>query len=148
MIEENEQKKEYLSGYRGHVRRINRIEEELAEIRIMKTSPSVNNDGMPHGSNQSDLSDYASNLDELERELLEERYNRIKLYKNISEQIKRLSSENEKDVLFYRYIRGLEWWEIADKMKYSERQVLRIHGKALENLKLNKDVSECQSKRC
>ena len=26
---ENEQKKEYLKGYRGHVRRINRIETEL-----------------------------------------------------------------------------------------------------------------------
>ena len=53
---ENEQKKEYLKGYRGHVRRINRIETELAELRAMRSSMSVNNDGMPHGSGQSDLS--------------------------------------------------------------------------------------------
>lgn len=145
MTEENEKKKEYLKKYRGHVRRINRIEEELAELRSMKTAISINNDGMPHGNRKSDLSDYASNLDELERNLLEERVLRISAYKSIIAQIKRLKSEIEKDVLFYRYIRALNWWEIAEKMKYSERQVLRIHGKALANLKISKDVSECQS---
>lgn len=147
--EENAKKKEYLYGYRSHVRRISRIEAELEEIRSMKTSPSVNNDGMPHGSSQSDLSDYASNLDELESELLKERHQRILTYKDISERIKHLRSENEKDVMFYRYIKGLEWWEIAERMKFSERQVFRFHGRALAHINIPaeilKDVSECQS---
>lgn len=133
-----------MGEYRSHVRRISRIEAELAEIRAMKASPSAVNDGMPHGGCQNDLSGYASVLDELERSLLEERYHRIVAYKYISAQIKKLRSENEKDVLFYRYIKGSDWWEIAEKMGYSERQVLRIHGRALENVKIEKDVSECQ----
>lgn len=144
---ENEQKKEYLKGYRGHVRRINRIETELAELRAMRSSMSVNNDGMPHGSGQSDLSGYAAELDRLERSLIKERYERIKTYKDIAVRIKRLKSENEKDVLFYRYIAGLAWWEIAEKMSFSERQIFRIHGKALVHFRLPKDfkdVSECQ----
>ena len=33
---ENEQKKEYLKGYRIHSRRVNRIESEIEEIRSMK----------------------------------------------------------------------------------------------------------------
>lgn len=45
---ENEIKKEYLREYRWHVRKIRRIEAELAELRAMKTSVSVVNDGMPH----------------------------------------------------------------------------------------------------
>ena len=45
MEKENEMKKEYLLKYRGHVRRINRIEAELSELRTMKLSISVNNDG-------------------------------------------------------------------------------------------------------
>lgn len=144
MIEENEKKKEYLSSYRGHVRRISRIEEELKEIRAMKVNPAMNNDGMPHGGGQSDLSDYVSDLDSLERELIKERYHRILSYKTISEQIKKLRSENEKDVLFYRYIKGMSWWEIAEKMEYSERWVLKIHGQALAHLKLSKEFIEIQ----
>lgn len=144
---ENDRKKEYLRGYRVHVRRIGRIESELAELRAMRSSMSMNNDGMPHGSGQSDLSSYAAELDRLERKLKDERYNRIIEYKDIAGRIKRIKSENEKDVLFYRYIKGMDWWEIAEKMKFSERQIYRFHGKALAHLKLPEkveDVSECQ----
>lgn len=141
---ENDLKKEYLRKYRTHVRRIHRINAEIAELRSMKISPSLNNDGMPHGSSQSDLSGYAAELDSMVQELIDERYYRIKDYQDIVGRIKKLKSENEKDVLFYRYIRGMDWWEIAEKMKFSERQIFRIHGKALANFQIPKDVSECQ----
>lgn len=144
---ENELKKEYLRGYRRHVRRINRIEAELAELRTMRVSVSVNNDGMPHGSSQTDLSEYAAELDKLEHDLIAERYERIKAYKDIARRIKSLRSENEMDVLFYRYIAGMDWWEIAEKMKYSERHVTRLHGKALAHLKIPKDVLECPTNK-
>lgn len=146
---ENEMKKEYLREYRRHVRRLGRIEAELSELRAMKTAISVNNDGMPHGSGQSDMSGYAAELDRLERSLLEERRKRVIAYKDIVKRIKRLRSENELDVLFYRYIKGLEWWEIAEKMGYSERQIHRYHGNALAHISIPedlKDVIECQSK--
>ena len=143
IMTENEKKKEYLRGYGNHVRRIARIESELTELRAMRASISVNNDGMPHGSGQSDLSGYFSELDELERKLIDERYRRIMTYKDIARRIKSLRSENEKDVMFYRYIKGLDWWEIADKMGYSERHITRIHGRALVHFELPKDVLEC-----
>ena len=84
---ENENKKNYLYQYRVHVRRIKRIESELAEIRSMKMNPSVVNDGMPHGGGQNDLSGYASDLDRLERNLQHERYRRIKAFTDISKRI-------------------------------------------------------------
>ncbi len=148
-VAENEMKKEYLREYRGHVRRIARIEAELSELRAMKTAISVNNDGMPHGSGQSDLSGYAAELDRLERSLRGEWHRGLSAYKDIVKRIKRLRSENELDVLFYRYIKGLEWWEIAEKMGYSERQIHRYHGNALAHITVPenlKDVIECQSK--
>ena len=148
-VAENEMKKEYLRGYRQHVRRLGRIESELDELRAMRMAISINNDGMPHGSGQSDMSGYAAELDRLERSLLEERRKRVAAYKDIVKRIKGLRSENELDVLFYRYIKGLEWWEIAVKMGYSERQIHRYHGKALAHITVPedlKDVIECQSK--
>ena len=142
---ENDRKKTYLRAYRKHGKRIKRIESEIEEIRNMKMYPSSNNDGMPHGSSQGDLSGYAAELDRMVSELIKERYVRMVEYQEIVRQIKRLRSENEKDVLFYRYIRGMDWWEIAEKMKFSERQIYRFHGKALVNFRLpEKDVSECQ----
>ena len=139
---ENEKKKEYLRQYRNHVRRIHRINAEIAELRSMKISPSMNNDGMPHGSSQGDLSGYAAELDRMVSELIKERYMRMVEYQEIVRQIKRLRSENEKDVLFYRYIRGMDWWEIAEKMSYSERWIHKIHGKALIHFEIPKEFIE------
>ncbi|MCI6466395.1 MAG: hypothetical protein MSA90_13115 [Faecalicatena sp.] len=143
---ENELKKDYLRSYGKHVRRIRRIESEIPEIRSMRISPSLNNDGMPHGtSGTGDLSSYAADLDSMERELQEERYSRVKAYQDIAQRIKSLKSENEKDVLFYRYIKELEWWEIAEKMRYSERWVHKLHGRALAHFKIPKEFIEVQS---
>lgn len=143
---ENELKKEYLRRYQAHVRKIKRIESELEEIKLMKCYPSMGmGDGMPHGTNSSDLSNYAAVLDAKERILLREKYLRVKEYQEISNKIEEMEDDKEKDVLHYRYIKGLSWWAIAEKMNYSERQILRYHGSALKNFKLeNKDVSECQ----
>ena len=133
---ENELKKEYLRSYKDHVRRVNRISEEIKELReMMMSTKAINYDGMPHGSGGQGL------IDELKRE----RGLRIMTYQDIARRIKKLRSRNEDDVLFYRYIKGMEWYEIAETMSYSERQIHRIHGKALAHFQLpEKDVSECQ----
>lgn len=143
---ENEKKKEYLRSYRTHVRRVQRITAEIEELRAMKMYPSVkDNDGMPHGSGgQGDLSGYAADLDQMIQELIDERYLRIKTYQQIARQIKKLRSENEKDVLFYRYIKGLDWWEIAEKMSFSERWIYKLHGKALAHFEIPKEFIEVQ----
>ena len=44
---ENEQKKEYLRSYKDHVRRVNRISEEIKELReMMMSTKAINYDGM------------------------------------------------------------------------------------------------------
>ena len=111
----------------------------------MKIGSAVNNDGMPHGHNQSDLSGYAADIDDLERKLTAEKSERIASYNDITERIEHLKNENEKDVLFYRYIKGMEWWEIAEKMNYSERWVHVLHGRGLKHLELPKEFIEVQS---
>lgn len=136
MKKENELKKEYLNSYRKHGRKINRIELEIEEIRSMKLYPSMNNDGMPHGSNQSDLSDYAAELTEKEEQLYQEGIEQVKSYKDITWKISQLEDENERDVLFYRYVKSKSWWEIAELMGYTERWVTELHGRALAHLKI------------
>lgn len=135
--EENEKKKEYLWGYQSEKRKIQRLEEELSELRLDKMCPSVIQDGMPHASGGGDLSGYAARIDALERKILKARYKRIQKFKEITDRIEHLQDENEKDVLLYRYIKGMKWEDIAVKMSIGYRHVLRIHGKALENFNMS-----------
>lgn len=133
----NEQKKEYLRQYRKHGRKIKRIEAEIEELREMKMNISHNNEGMPRGSGQSDLSSYAAQLDEKENEKYIEGVEQVKTYKDIYYRIQCIDEEDERDVLFYRYIKGKRFWEIAQLMDYSESWIHELHGRALKKIEIS-----------
>ena len=134
--EENEQKKEYLKSYRRAIKREQDILDEIQRLRLDKMFPSVVNDGMPHGSSHSDLSDYAVILDEQIDLLKEERLERVRCYQKIERQIRQMENEDEQEVLRLRYILGMKWEEVAVKMGYSWKQTHRIHSSALKNFKM------------
>lgn len=99
--------------------------------------PSMNNDGMPHGSSQNDLSSYAAVLQEREEELYREGVSQVQSYKDIAFRISRLEDQDERDVLFYRYIKGYDWWKIAQIMDYSESWIYELHGRALRKIEIS-----------
>lgn len=99
--------------------------------------PSMNNDGMPHGFSQNDLSSYAAVLQEREEELYREGVSQVQSYKDIAFRISRLEDQDERDVLFYRYIKGYDWWKIAQIMDYSERWIYELHGRALKKIEIS-----------
>ena len=134
--EENEQKKEYLKSYRRAIKREQDILDEIQRLRLDKMFPSVVNDGMPHGSSHSDLSDYAAILDEQIDLLKEERLEKVRCYQKIERQISQMENEDEQEVLRLRYILGMNWEEVAVKMGYSWKQTHRIHSSALKNFKM------------
>ena len=134
--EENEQKKEYLKSYRRAIKREQDILDEIQRLRLDKMFPSVINDGMPHGSSHSDLSDYVAILDEQIELLKEERLEKVRCYQKIERQIRQMENEDEQEVLRLRYILGLKWEEVAVKMGYSWKQTHRIHSSALQNFKM------------
>lgn len=135
-MKENEEKKWYLKGYERSVREMKRSEERIREMRMNRICPAVIADGMPHASGCSDLSGYAARLDEEERKYMKARYLRIKRCQEISDKIERLADEDEKDVLFYRYIKLMKWEDICIKLNHSWQHVHRIHSKALNNFKM------------
>lgn len=134
--EENEQKKEYLKSYRRAIKREQDILDEIQRLRLDKMFPSVVNDGMPHGSSHSDLSDYAAILDEQIDLLKEERLEKVRCYQKIERQISQMENEDEQEVLRLRYILGMKWEEVTVKMGYSWKQTHRIHSSALKNFKM------------
>lgn len=67
---------------------------------------------------------------------MEARYKKIQKCKEIKDRIEQLENEDEKDVLLYRYIKLMKWEDICTKMKYSWKQIHRIHSNALIHFKL------------
>lgn len=132
-MKENDEKKWYLRGYERAIREMKRSEERIREMRINRICPSVIADGMPHASGGSDLSGYAARLDEEERKYQKARYLRIKRCKEISDKIERLVDEDEKDVLFFRYIKLMKWEDIAVQLGFSWQHTHKIHARALKN---------------
>lgn len=137
MTEENEMKKKYLMRYRQMTRAVERIEEQIKDLRREKMNPAYIITNMPHGGNGvKDLSGYAAKLDELISMLVQTKYNRISAYTEIQKQIEMVPDEVEQELLFFRYIKGYSFSQIADAMEYSFRNVTRIHGKALEHFEI------------
>lgn len=135
--EENEKKKEYLWKYRDALRSQQAIEKEIEELRLNKMYPgSLQQDGMPHGNGCGDLSSYAAKVDELMRELKEQMEKKIDIRREITRKIDAMPNETESLLLRYRYIHLLKWEEVALKMEYSWRNVMKLHGKALEHFKI------------
>ena len=133
---ENEKKKEFLKRYRKAVRREQDILDEIQRLRADKMFPSVCNDGMPRGSSQTDLSDYVAEIDAAIEDLKEERLEKIKIYRGIEMRIRRMKNEDEQEVLRLKYIKGMNLETVAERMDYSYRTILDIHGKALKNFEI------------
>lgn len=137
--QENEIKKEYLNGYRRARQREKRILEQIQQLRMDKMFPCLQNDGLPRGSRQTDMSDYAARLEELIEELKEERLKCAEEQEKIKKSILSVKNDEEQEVLEWRYLLNKSWEEIAKTMNYSRRYILKIHGRALKNFEIPKE---------
>ena len=136
-LSENDRKKQELKSYQKHKRREAEILEEIQRLRMDKMFPSLAADGMPRGSSQSDLSNYAALIDEQIELLKEERLERAKAYTRIENAIRRMRDDDEQKVLRLRYIQGLKWEEVAVEMNISWQHTHKIHARALKNFNLS-----------
>lgn len=138
MKKENEKKKEYLRQYTRSQKRIDNLKEQLLSLRETKQSVrSQQMSDMPKGSSRDkDLSDLMVKIEELDEKIKDEMVKSAKTKIMIEEDILSLQNEDEARVLRMRYIESRQWEEIENRMKFSRRQVLYIHGRALNNLKI------------
>lgn len=134
----NEEKKQFLWGYRDSLRRIERIKAEMDELRVMRTN-MASGGGAGRKGYKNDLSGRMARLDELEKNKQKELDALAQVYERIETAINSLEDTREQDVLFYRYIKGLTFGEIAERILYSESWVHVIHSRALAHLKNPKE---------
>ena len=129
-----EDKKAFLRQYLNCVRAEKGINDEIETLRASAMLPAIAMDGMPHGTNKSDLSSYMAMLDDLMRKLNAELKRKRNARAEIMAAIEKLPNETEKLVLKFRYINGWKWERIAEMLGYEYRHVTRLHGNALSHL--------------
>lgn len=126
--------KEYLKQYEYAHRRAERCRKEYEDEmqRIDAVRSLSDNDGMPHGSGISKPTEEKAirlSLKAIEWKMaeLEAIETRQQIFMIINE-----VDGIEGDVLFGKYIELRKWKDIAEALHYSEQNIYRIHGRALQ----------------
>jgi DNA-directed RNA polymerase specialized sigma subunit len=132
----NQQKKDYLRQYRKAINEM----ERLIVRRLRLTNISGQSLGSIRGSdnNVDKLTDTISDIMHIEQKFFdEEKLKQEAINGVILRAIANLGNSRERQVLILKYIDCLSWKEISISMQYEERQVFRVHGKALHNIKID-----------
>ncbi len=124
--------KEYLSRYRWQNDRINAKLEQVAELRRKAQTVSSGSSDGSHSSTPYDrIGEITARIVELEREINEDIDRSIDVQREIRAAIATVPDERLRHLMELRYINCLTLEEIARRMDYSYKQICRLHGKAL-----------------
>lgn len=126
--------KEYL----GQISRMDKvIENKLSEIYQLKTlsygvSAIKNEERVQSSSNFDRIGNIIVKIEQKEIELDNYIDEYIAKKQEIIKQIDSMENEVYYQLLFSRYVQKKKFERIAEDMSYSSRQILRLHGKALQ----------------
>ena len=134
---ETEAKKEFLRSYLHYSGQETEILESIQQLRLDKVCPSTIYDGMPHGNQKTDLSDYAVLFDEKKQKLINVRNKKDKAYRMILSGIKRMDERDEQFLLRLLYVQGLDMHDTAVVMGYKRTKIYDLYNSAIDNFKLN-----------
>lgn len=126
--------KDYLSQASRLNKMINNKLSEISQLRELSVSISaIGNDEKVQTSPDFDkIGTAIAKIDELENNLDKMIDEYLVKRERIIAQIDTMEEESVYQILFSRYIEKKTFEKIATEMKYSWRQIVRLHGKALQ----------------
>jgi DNA-directed RNA polymerase specialized sigma subunit len=126
--------KEYLGQISRLNRMINNKLTEIAQLKDMVVSISApqSGDRVQTTPNFDKIGTKYAKIDEMERKIDGMVDELVDKKEKIIQQIDSMEDENTYNILFARYIEKKTFEVIATEMKYSWRQVVRLHGTALK----------------
>lgn len=131
--------KEYLSQAFYMNRQIKAKERRLEWLREIAPGPSMrfSQEEKSKGDPRSSLVENAAlKVVELEEEIASDILDLVRVMKEISSTISRVDSMECRTILEMRYLSFMEWDEIISRMGYSRSYVFRLHGEALNAIRI------------
>lgn len=137
----NSDKKAYLRRYGDNEREIKRLEEELVrwESRAEKITASYSL-APAHGCDGDKIQTAVDAIAEVKAMLYDRLTDATELRRSIQAAIDTVEDGRLRNLLAYRYIDGQRWEEVAVKLGVYWRQVLKLHGHALAQLKFCENI--------
>lgn len=126
--------KDYLNQISRLNRMINNKLTEITQLRELSYSISAigSEEKVKSSSDPDKIGSTYAKIDEMERNLDKMIDKYIEKKNLIIGQIESIEDEDCYNILFSRYIEKKTFEAIATEMKYSWRQIIRLHGKALK----------------
>lgn len=131
---DNKEKCRYLNQYRIMHIEIDQITKELQRWQDLATRISPSYSDMPHGGGSDKVQTAAVEVAELTDKLNQKLHQAIMVQENIKKLLESLDDIKLRHLMSYRYINGMRWEEIAVRMDFNYRWVLRLHRKALNQI--------------
>lgn len=138
---ERDRKKAFLRSYQRYKRGCKALEAAIDELRANVILPARPLTGMPRGGEPAGLETYIDALSRKEIQLEAKRADMIRAFDRVETAIMKMSPGAQRDILLYRYIAGLTWEQMAQKMGYTVRRLTQLHGYALANFRLPENIS-------
>lgn len=133
----NQEKVQYLKRYQAINKSIDQKLEEISMWRNRASKMGHSLSDMPRGGERQDQVQSAiDKICELEASINCEIDQLMLVRQEIENVINQVKDETLKTLLKYRYLNGFTWEQIAVLMNYSYSQVCRLHGKALNQIKM------------
>lgn len=126
--------KDYLSQVSRLNKMINNKLSEIHQLRELSVSISAigNDEKVQTSPNFDKIGTTVAKIDEMENNLDKMIDEYLVKRERIIAQIDTMEEESVYQILFSRYIEKKTFEKIATEMKYSWRQIVRLHGKALQ----------------
>lgn len=129
--------KEYLTQYRTLNDSINAKLEQVAELRRKAQSAGGGSSDGAHSPLPYDrIGEITARIVDLEREINDEIDRSIDVQREIRAAIAAVPEARLRTLLEYKYINLLTLDETAARMNYSYPQICRLHGRALQSVKM------------
>lgn len=134
----SQQKISYLKRYRRIIQRIDRKYQEIQQWHDRAGLKAMQYSDMPKGGNgDNPIESAVEGIFEIERQIRDELTELSKLRDNMYKAIMSVDDDTLRLLLELRYIDGKTFEQIAVDMSYSWRNVIRLHGRALECIDLS-----------
>lgn len=140
MIKSKTEKKEYLETYGSINGKLNILKEQLDEIKDKRALLVDSDYEWMQAAGNKILSDSAARIQTLEQTIIRQSNDLVCNFEKVKACIDTVGDETEQAVLTYRYLRGMRWEDICDKMYYSWKQIHRIHTRAIDRLEIWEDI--------
>lgn len=132
-----EEKKIILKDYKNIADRVDSLNRQLARWRSVAYSLSSPMGACARGGDNYRLENVIDRISEIELELDGKAKELIECEHRIKNAIAKMKNKTLRDIITIRYIDGERNWDIiGDRICYSKRHAIRLHGAALRSIDL------------